>query len=155
MIEAFFLRLRGLTELVANIHSEVTMKPQRIQGLPDFLRTDAYVYHFPKRPYQQVVTIAAGKYKAAATDMIDMVQSQASLSRGFLTRSSRRPGDLKPRKAPDPALLLIMDSRGPATVLQRPVDKDGKEIDPSKTYDFRAPANQYPRARTLDSRRPL
>lgn len=41
-VEAFAVRLRGLTEACGNIHSEGTMKQQLIQGLPDYLRTDAF-----------------------------------------------------------------------------------------------------------------
>ena len=69
-VEAFSLRLRGLSDLCGNIHSEGTLKQQLIQGLPEFLRTDAYVYNQPARTFQQLVTYTAGKYKAAK-DVMD------------------------------------------------------------------------------------
>jgi len=42
-VDAFATRLRSLAELCGNIHSEGTMKQQLIQGLPEYLRTDAFV----------------------------------------------------------------------------------------------------------------
>lgn len=127
---------------------------QLTQGLPDFLRTDAHVYNDPKRAYQQLMTLAAGKYEAAK-DMTHMAQDQASSSRSSTSGTSRRPIILKPWKAPDPWPLQTMDSRCPTTVLQRPVDKDCNKIDPGKTYGFRAPASQFIGARTIDSCRPF
>ncbi|GAB0498658.1 hypothetical protein MMPV_010004, partial [Pyropia vietnamensis] len=64
-IEAFSGRLRTLSDLCGNIHTEGTMKQQLIQGLPEYLRTDAFVYNTPTRSFQQLVTYAAGKYRAA------------------------------------------------------------------------------------------
>ena len=42
-LDAFAARLRSLAELCGNIHFEETMKQQLIQGLPEYLRTDAFV----------------------------------------------------------------------------------------------------------------
>jgi len=42
-VHAFAARLRSLAELCGNIHSEETIKQQLIQGLPEYLRTDAFV----------------------------------------------------------------------------------------------------------------
>jgi len=42
-VDAFATRLRSLAELCGNIHFEGTMKQQLIQGLPEYLRTDAFV----------------------------------------------------------------------------------------------------------------
>jgi len=51
-VDAFATRLRSLPELCVNIHSERTMKQQSIQGLPEYLRTDAFVYNTAQRSYQ-------------------------------------------------------------------------------------------------------
>jgi len=64
-VGAFAARLRSLAELCGNIHSEETMKQQLIQGLPELLRTDAFVYNSAHRSYQQLSTYVAGKYRAA------------------------------------------------------------------------------------------
>ena len=63
-VDAFAGRLRALAELCGNIHSEVTMKQQLIQGLPDYLRTDTFVYNSAQRSYQNMVTYVAGKYRS-------------------------------------------------------------------------------------------
>jgi len=64
-VDAFAGRLPALAELFGNIQSEGTMKQQLIQGLPDYLRTDAFVYNSVQRSYQNMVTYVAGKYRAA------------------------------------------------------------------------------------------
>jgi len=84
-VDAFAGRLRTLAELCGNIHSEGTMKQQLIQGLPDFLRTDAFVYNSAQRSYQNMVTYVAGKYRAAK-DVMALSQRGApgtSNRRGF------------------------------------------------------------------------
>jgi len=63
-VDAFATRLRRLAELCRNIHSEGTMKKQLISGLPEYLRTDAFVYNTAQRSYQQFSTYVAGKYRA-------------------------------------------------------------------------------------------
>ncbi|GAB0493373.1 hypothetical protein MMPV_004655 [Pyropia vietnamensis] len=75
-VEAFAGRLRNLSEHCGNIHSEGTLKQQLIQGLPEFLRTDAFVYNSASRSYQQMVTYAAGKYRAAK-DVMAIAQRSA------------------------------------------------------------------------------
>ncbi|GAB0497903.1 hypothetical protein MMPV_009240 [Pyropia vietnamensis] len=64
-VEAFSARLRGLAELCGNIHSEGTMKQQLIQGLPEYLRADAFVYNEAHRSYQQLTTYVGGKFRSA------------------------------------------------------------------------------------------
>jgi len=64
-VEAFATRLRTLAELCGNIHSEGTMKQQLIQGLAEYLRTEAFVFNTAQRSYQQLGTYVAGKYRAA------------------------------------------------------------------------------------------
>jgi len=64
-VDAFATRLRSLVELCGNIHSEGTMKQQLIQGLPEYLRTDALVNNTTQWSYQQFSTYVAGKYRAA------------------------------------------------------------------------------------------
>jgi len=69
-VDAFEARPRSLAELCGNIHSEETMKQQRIQGLPEYLRTDAFVSNSAQRSYQQLSTYVAGKYRAAKDVMV-------------------------------------------------------------------------------------
>jgi len=64
-VDAFATRLRTLAELCGNTHSEGTMKQQLIQGLPVYLRTDAFIYNTAQRSYQQLATYVEGKYRAA------------------------------------------------------------------------------------------
>jgi len=80
-VDAFAARLRSLAELCGNIHSAGTMKQQLIEGLPEYLRTDAFVFNSAQRSYQQLSTYVAGKYRAAKDVM-------ALASRGSLVRSS-------------------------------------------------------------------
>jgi len=82
-VDAFAARLRSLAELSGNIHSEGTMKQQLIQGLPEYLRTDAFVYNSAQRSYQQLTSYVAGKYRAAKDIM-------AFASRGSPGGSSRK-----------------------------------------------------------------
>ena len=82
-VDAFAARLRSLAELCGNIHPEGTMKQQLIQGLPEYLRTDAFVYNTPQRSYQQLSTYVAGKYRAAKDVM-------ALANRGSSGGSSRK-----------------------------------------------------------------
>ena len=82
-VDAFAARLRSLAELCGNIHSEGTMKQQLIQGLPEYLRTDAFVYNTAQRSYQQLSTYVAGKYRATKDVM-------ALANRGSPGGSSRK-----------------------------------------------------------------
>jgi len=82
-VDAFAARLRSLAELCGNIHSEKTMKQQLIQRLPEYLRTDAFVYNTAQRSYQPLSTYVAGKYRAANDVM-------ALANRGSSGGSSRK-----------------------------------------------------------------
>jgi len=82
-VDAFATRLRSLAVLCGNIHSEGTLKQQLIQGLPEYRRTDAFVYNTAQRSYQQLSTYAAGKHRAAKDVM-------ALANRGSLGGSSRK-----------------------------------------------------------------
>jgi len=82
-VDAFATRLRSLAVLCGNIHSEGTMKQQLIQGLPEYLRTDAFVYNTAQRSYQHFTTYVAGKYRAAKDVM-------ALANRGSPGGSSRK-----------------------------------------------------------------
>jgi len=64
-VGAFSARLRSLSELCGNIHYEGSIKKQLIQGLPEYLRADAFVYNLAQRSYQQLSAYVAGKYRAA------------------------------------------------------------------------------------------
>jgi len=59
------------------------MKRQLIQGLPEYLRTDAFVYNTAQRSYQQLSTNVSGKYRAAKDVM-------ALANRGSPGGSSRK-----------------------------------------------------------------
>jgi len=59
------------------------MKKQLIQGLPEYLLTDAFVYNEAQRSYQQLSTYVAGKYLAAKAVM-------ALANRGSRGGSSRK-----------------------------------------------------------------
>jgi len=90
-VDAFATRLRSHAELCGNIHSEGTMKQKRIQGLPEYLPTDAFVYNTARRSYKQLSTYMAGKYRAAKDVM-------ALANRGSPEGSSRkRPTSTGPR----------------------------------------------------------
>jgi len=82
-VDAFAARLRSLAELCGNIHFEGTMKQQLIQGLPEYLRTDAFVYNLAQRSYQKMLTYVAEKNRAA-NDVV------ALASRGSPGGSSRK-----------------------------------------------------------------
>lgn len=152
-IEAFALRLRGLTEMCGNIHTEGTMKQQLIQGLPEYLRTDAFVYNGPKRTYQQLVTFTAGKYKAAR-DVITMAQSAGSSNKAPVTGPVRRPTDLNPKKVLDPPALLTANPMAPPTILKGPLDKEIEKTKAGQTQGFHSETPRLVGIRTMDSRRP-
>jgi len=82
-VDAFATRLRSLVELCGNIHSDGTMKQQLIQGLPEYLRTYAFMYNTAQRNSQQLSTYVAGKYRAAKDVM-------ALANRGSPGGSSRK-----------------------------------------------------------------
>jgi len=82
-LHAFATRLRSLAELCGNIHSEGTMKQQLIQGLPEYFRTDVFVYNTVQRSYQQLSDYVAEKFRAAEDFM-------ALANRGSPEGSSRK-----------------------------------------------------------------
>jgi len=82
-VDAFAARLRSLAELCGNIHSEGNIKQQLIQGLPGYLRTDAFVYNTAQRSYQQLSTNVAENFRAAKDFM-------ALANRGSPGESSRK-----------------------------------------------------------------
>jgi len=84
-IESFSARLRGLSDRCGNIHAERTMKQQLIQGLPAYIRTDAFVYNTPACSFQQLVFYTSGKHKAA-----EEVMNLARDGQGPSTPSSSR-----------------------------------------------------------------
>ncbi|GAB0497618.1 hypothetical protein MMPV_008953 [Pyropia vietnamensis] len=88
-VEAFASRLRALSELCGNIHSEGTMKQQLIQGLPEYIRTDAFVFNTPSATYQQLATYTAGKVKAAQ-DVARLGQPTSSRGTYQLGKGPRR-----------------------------------------------------------------
>ncbi|GAB0498172.1 hypothetical protein MMPV_009513 [Pyropia vietnamensis] len=88
-VEAFASRLRALSELCGNIHSEGTMKQQLIQGLPEYVRTDAFVFNTPSATYQQLATYTAGKVKAAQ-DVARLGQPTSSRGTYQLGKGPRR-----------------------------------------------------------------
>jgi len=82
-VDAFATRLRSLAELCGSIHSEGTMKQELIEGLPEYLWTDAFVYNTAQRSYQKLSICVAGKYRAPKDVM-------APANRGSPGGSSRK-----------------------------------------------------------------
>lgn len=66
-IEAFSVRLRGLSENCGNIHTAGVLKKQFIQGPPQNLRTDAYIFSTASSSLQSLVTYISGNHEAAQT----------------------------------------------------------------------------------------
>lgn len=152
-IEAFAVRLRGLTELCGNVHTEGTMKQQLIQGLPEYLRTDAFVYNFPERTYQKLVTFTSGKYKAA-TDVIRMAQGSGVSSKSGPSGPTRRSADLAPKRTVDSSSVLAVNPVGPIKILKGPHDKEAEKAESDQAYGFTGPTQRFVGVRAVDSRRP-
>jgi len=108
-LDAFATRLRSLTELCGNIHFEGKMKQQLIQGLPEYLRTDAFVDNTAQRSYQQLSTYMAGKYRAAKDVM-------ALANRGSPGGSSRKG---QTSTGPEASRSTTSAPRGRKTTLRR------------------------------------
>jgi len=108
-VDAFATRLRSLVELCGNIHSEGTMKQQLIQGLPEYLRTDALVYNTAQRSYEQFSTYVAGKYRAASTSWLSPTGGPLGDHRGMGRR----------RRGPEVSLSTFSTPRGRKTTLIR------------------------------------
>ena len=151
-IEAFAVRLRGLTELCGNIHTEGTMKQQLIQGLPEYLRTDAFVYNIPDRTYQQLVTFTAGKNKAA-TEVIKMARG-SSVTKAGPSGTVRRPTEPRPNRSLDSSPLMAVNPMGPSTILKGPLEKETEKNGSGQVFGFKGPTPQFVGVRTMDSRRP-
>lgn len=77
-LKAFAPRLRSLSESCGNIHVKRTTKQQLIQGLPEFLPTDAFVYNVPACAYQNLETCMPGKLKAAK-DVIKLAKGSSKI----------------------------------------------------------------------------
>ena len=126
-VEAFSVRLRGLSELCGNIHTEGTMKQQFIQGLPEYLRTDAYVYNTLVCTYQQLVTYAAEKYQAVR-DVAKLAQAVGEVQMGSHgLRRHRTHSPPRPPTGPSPALVVAEEAS--KTTPEEPLAKGG----PSRT----------------------
>ncbi|GAB0498113.1 hypothetical protein MMPV_009454, partial [Pyropia vietnamensis] len=79
-VKAFASRLRAFSKLCGNILSERTLKQQLIQGVPEYVRTDAFVFNTPSATYQQLATYTAGKVNAS--------QDVARLGQRILSRGT-------------------------------------------------------------------
>lgn len=152
-IESFAVRIRGLSELCGSIYTEGTMKQQVIQGLPEYLRTDAFVYNTPCRTSQQLATSTAGKSKAAG-DVIKLALGQGSSSQRASSSLSRRPVGLRPKKDLDMPPLFTANPLAPGTVLKGPLDAEIEKDKPGKIFGFRADTPKFLWARSSDSRQP-
>ncbi|GAB0498072.1 hypothetical protein MMPV_009413 [Pyropia vietnamensis] len=121
-VEAFASRLRALSELCGNIHSEGTMKQQLIQGLPEYVRTDAFVFNTPSATYQQLATYTAGKVKAAQ-DMARLGQPSSSRGAYPLGKGPRRT-DLLPasrRNVEREDVFVVRGERSSSSNAPRPM----------------------------------
>ena len=132
-MDTFAALLRSLAELCGNIHSEGTLKQPFMQGLPEYLRSDAFGYNMAQRSYQQLSTHVAAKYRAAKDAM-------ALANRGSSGGSSR-----KGQTSTGPQGLSVNH-------LESPWDEDDKAthetvaVLPSGTPVFRTVgASPYPR----------
>jgi len=105
-IESFSSRLRGLSDRCGNIHTEGTMKQQLIQGLPAYIRTDAFVYNTPACSFQQLVTYTSGKHKAAE-EVMNLARDGQGPSTPFSSRGPRRLS-VTPRARPTRADFPVM-----------------------------------------------
>lgn len=153
-VEAFAVRLRGLTEACGNIHSEGTMKQQLIQGLPDYLRTDAFVFNGPDRTYQQLVTFSAGKFKAA-TDVIKMAQSASHAHQGDTSASNRRLADYKAKRPLGGPQLMAVGPTDPPTPAKKSPEVEPEKLVVAKPALAPTPTPRPAGARSADSRRPF
>ncbi|GAB0497145.1 hypothetical protein MMPV_008468 [Pyropia vietnamensis] len=121
-VEAFASRLRALSELCGNIHSEGTMKQQLIQGLPEYVRTDAFVFNTSSATYQQLATYTAGKVKAAQ-DMARLGQPSSSRGAYPLGKGPRRT-DLLPasrRNVEREDVFVVRGERSSSSNAPRPM----------------------------------
>ena len=105
-IESFSARLRGLSDRCGNIHTEGTMKQQLIQGLPAYIRTDAFVYNTPACSFQQLVTYTSGKHKAAE-EVMNLARDGQGPSTPSSSRGPRRLS-VTPRARPTRADFPVM-----------------------------------------------
>lgn len=149
-VEAFALRLRGLSDLCGNINSEGTIKQQLIQGLPEFLRTDAFVYNQPACTYQQLVTFTAGKFKAAK-DVMDWAKG------GPRTEEVGRRAAVTPR-GPTPRSrfpLMALGETGAATEDTKEVATTGDPAAGAPQWAHEPATRRFLAARRPDQRGPL
>ena len=105
-IESFSACLRCLSDRCGNTHTEGTMKQQLIQGLPAYIRTNAFVHNTPACSFQQLVTYTSGKHKAA-----EEVMNLARDGQGPSTLSSSRGSrclSVTPRARPTRADFPVM-----------------------------------------------
>lgn len=149
-VEAFALRLRSLSESCGNIHSEGTMKQQLIQGLPEFLRTDAFVYNDPACTYQKLVTYTAGKFKAAK-DVIELAKgSSKGEDGGRRTSFIPRPPTPRPR-LPAMAIGEVKATEGTDKTANHQADD---KATPSP-WAYEPATRRYLASRTQEGRGPL
>jgi len=105
-IESFSARLRGLSDRCGNIHTAGTMKQQLIQGLPAYIRTDAFFYNTPACSFQHLVTYTSGKHKAAE-EIMNLARDGQGPSAPSSSRGPRRLS-VTPRARPTRADFLVM-----------------------------------------------
>jgi len=128
-VDVFAARERSFFDLCGNIHSERTMKQQLIQGLPKYLRTDAFVYNTAERSCRQMSTYVAGKYWAAKYVMTLANRGSAGGSsrklqtstgpRGFSANFLGSHWDEENSAMHETVAVLTKDTRGPERWVHR------------------------------------
>jgi len=149
-IESFSASVRGLSDRCGNIHTEGTMKQQLIQGLPAYIRKDAFVYNTPACFFQQLVTYTSGKHKAEEEAMTLAREGQAPST----PSSSRGPRRLPvtPRARPTRADFPMMALRETEPLVAPPPAANPGQDQPLWGRQENLP--RFLTGRPEDSRRP-
>lgn len=147
-VEAFSVRLRALSDLCGNIHSEGTMKQQFIQGLPEYLRTDAFVYNTLMCTYQQLVTYVAGKFQAAQ-DVVKLAQAVSHVQVGPPSTRRQLPYNSTRAARPSGQMMIVADET-PRSVPEVQRDKGGPSRAP---WAFQSSAPRFLGGRPGEARR--
>lgn len=126
------------------------MKQQIIQGLPEHLRTDAFVYSDTVCTYQRLVTYSAGKFKAAK-DVIELAK-ESSKGEDSGRRASVVPRPPTPR--PRFPMMALGDAGATHSVDKAAASRPGEKAT-SSARAYEPATRRYLASRTQESRGPL
>lgn len=126
------------------------MKQQLIQGLPEFLRTDAFVYNGPSCTYQRLVTYTACKFKAAK-DVVELAKGSSKESeRGRRSSFGPRPATPRPRLP----MMAMEGMAGRQEIDQGPSgQRDGRAT--SSEWAYEPATRRHLAGRSPEARGPL